>query len=100
VNAERCFQAADRGISPKAKSTYGAFLVEVKRFEEARRLLDLSVAAWPGYSRGYSNRAVLHYRLGEMEEARRDAETALRLDPDNIQAARILHHQDTKKNIP
>ena len=57
---------------------------------EALRLLGDEIALWPRSSRAYSNRGAIWYRKGEFEQARSDAETALKLDPRNAQAAKLL----------
>jgi tetratricopeptide (TPR) repeat protein len=57
---------------------------------DALNLLNQEIAESPGYSRAWSNRAVIHLQSGEMESARSDAQTALRLDPANEQAEKVL----------
>lgn len=57
---------------------------------DALKLLNQEISESPGYSRAWSNRAVIHLQRGEMESARSDAQTALRLDSTNVQAERVL----------
>jgi protein O-mannosyl-transferase len=59
--------------------------------EEALKLLNSEIAKSPDYSRAWSNRAVIRYRRGELPTARSDAETALQLNPENIQARNLLN---------
>lgn len=58
--------------------------------DDALKILDGEIAMSPGYSRAWSNRAVLRYGRGEVTSARGDAEMALRLDPANTQAQNLL----------
>jgi protein O-mannosyl-transferase len=62
--------------------------------EKALKLLDEAIADAPGYSRAWSNRAVIHYQRGEAAAARADAETAFRLDKSNEQARNVLRVLD------
>jgi len=70
--------------------TYASFLVQTRRFAPALAVLDAVIAAQPGSSRAHSNRAVLYYYLEQPGRARADAQTALRLNPANQQAANLL----------
>jgi len=57
-----------------------AHLAYLARQEQAaERLLDSALGAQPGYDNVYALRAWVRLRLGKVEDARRDAETALRL---------------------
>jgi protein O-mannosyl-transferase len=67
-----------------------AQLMKLEKNDEALKLLNQDIAESPGFARAWSNRAVLRYKLGEVESARADAETALRLDPANAQALHLL----------
>jgi tetratricopeptide (TPR) repeat protein len=67
-----------------------AQLMKLGQNDEALNLLNLEIAASPGYTRPWSNRAVIRYGRGEVASARDDAQTALRLDPTNAQARSLL----------
>lgn len=69
---------------------YAALLMQTNHMDGALKVLDREVAESPSYSRGWSNRAVIHYKQGETATARADAEAALRLDPENRQAQNVL----------
>ena len=56
------------------------------------KLLDGRIAESPNYSRLWSNRAALRVALGQFAAGREDAQTALRLDPHNEQARKVLEH--------
>lgn len=64
--------------------------MKVGQQEDALKLLDQEISESPGYSRAWSNRAVIRLQRGEIEWARSDAKTALRLDATNEQAERVL----------
>jgi len=57
---------------------------------DALIFLDEAIGNSPRFSLAWSNRAVVHFRLGEITSAREDAQNALRLDPANIQAQYLL----------
>jgi protein O-mannosyl-transferase len=69
---------------------YAALLMQTGRQDRALQILDQEIAGSPGYARAWANRAVIHYQRGEKEAARSDAESALRLDPENTQARGVL----------
>jgi len=56
----------------------------------ALKLLDQDILDSPTYARAWANRAVVRYKSGRPSEARSDAQTALRLDPENSQARALL----------
>lgn len=58
------------------------------RFGEARRLLDSTVAVAPEFHAAYLDRAWVLLQSGETAAARTDAETAMRLAPDDYEAIR------------
>jgi tetratricopeptide (TPR) repeat protein len=53
------------------------------QYAEARRWMDSALAVDPGFRPGYSWRALIRVLSGDREGARSDAETAVRLGPDN-----------------
>jgi len=67
-----------------------AQLMKLGQNDEALKLLNQEIAAYPEYPRSWSNRAVIRYSRGEFASAREDARTALRLDPANPQARNLL----------
>ena len=67
-----------------------AMLIKVGQNEEALKFLNEAIEESPGNARAWSNRAVIHYRRGEVESARADAKAALRLDPGSSQAQQVL----------
>jgi len=71
-------------------TNYAALLVEGGRPGEALAILDGVIAASPNYARALANRAVIHYKQGQREAARADAESALRVDANNSQAQTVL----------
>ena len=66
-------------------------LMKLHDNDKALEILDGIIVKSPDYSRAWSNRAVIRFGRGEIEPARSDAETALRLDPGNAQAANLLN---------
>jgi tetratricopeptide (TPR) repeat protein len=69
-----------------------ALLIEMGNLDEAMKLLNRRIAESPNYSRLWSNRAALRVALGQFAEGLADAKTALRLDPHNEQARKVLEH--------
>jgi protein O-mannosyl-transferase len=67
-----------------------AQLMKMDKNDEALALLDKDISQSPEYGRAWANRAVLHYKRGETQAARSDAQMALRLDPENAQARNLL----------
>ncbi|HKM79536.1 MAG TPA: tetratricopeptide repeat protein [Candidatus Acidoferrum sp.] len=67
-----------------------AQLLKLGKSDDALKVLNEDIANSPGYSRAWSNRAVIHFQRGELASAREDAQTALRLDPANTQAQNLL----------
>ena len=70
-----------------------ALEIQMGRLDDAMKLLNREIAESPGYSRAWSNRAVLHLKLGQLAEAREDARAALQIDPANAQALSVLNRQ-------
>jgi Flp pilus assembly protein TadD len=77
-----------------------AMLIKMGKYQDARALLDLAITKEPQNARAWSNRAVVRYRIGERAGARNDAETALRLAPNNPQAKSLLSAMDAAPDIP
>lgn len=69
-----------------------ALLIEMGKLDEAMKLLDGRIAESPNYSRLWSNRAALRVALGQLAAGHEDALAALRLDPQNEQARKVLEH--------
>lgn len=69
---------------------YAAVLMQTNHADGALTVLNREIAEAPSYSRAWSNRAVIRYKQGQTAPARSDAETALRLDPENTQAQKVL----------
>jgi len=67
-----------------------ALQIQMGKLDDAMKLLNRRIAESPNYSRLWSNRAALRLMLGQVAEARQDAQTALRLDPSNAQARGVL----------
>ena len=70
-----------------------ALEIQVGKLDDAMKLLNREIAESPRYSRAWSNRAVLHLKLGQLAEAREDARAALQIDPANAQALNVLNRQ-------
>jgi protein O-mannosyl-transferase len=69
---------------------YAALLMQTDHMDGALNLLNREIAESPSYARAWSNRAVIHYKQGQAAPARSDAEAAVRLDPENTQALKVL----------
>jgi tetratricopeptide (TPR) repeat protein len=69
---------------------YAALLMQTNHMDGALNVLNREIAESPKYSRAWSNRAVIHYKQGQTTPARTDAGAALRLDPENTQAQKVL----------
>jgi len=67
-----------------------ALLTKLGEYGEALKILDTAIGVSPEYPVAWLNRAVVHYHRGEMNLAREDAQQALRLDPGNPQAQKLL----------
>ena len=73
---------------------YAALLMQTNHMDGALDVLNREIAESPGYSRAWSNRAVIRYKQGQAAPARADAEAALRLDPQNTQAQKLMNLLD------
>jgi protein O-mannosyl-transferase len=69
---------------------YAALLMQNDHLDGALEVLNREIAESPNYSRAWSNRAVIRYKQGQAAPARADAEAALRLDPQNTQALKLM----------
>jgi protein O-mannosyl-transferase len=67
-----------------------ALQIQMGKLDDAMKLLNRRIAESPNHSRLWSNRAALRLMLGQVAEARQDAQTALRLDSSNAQARSVL----------
>jgi len=65
-------------------------LIRLGQDDDALSILNRDIAERGGYAPAWSNRAAIRFRRGEAAAARSDAEMALRLDPSNTQATKIL----------
>lgn len=95
-DALRLFQRAlsetpnDRLDYPWMVVNLAAELMKLGQNDEALNVLNQVIQQRPGLSRAWSNRAVIRGQRGDLRSARSDAEAALRLDPANEQAQRLL----------
>ena len=69
---------------------YAGLLMQSGHMDGALTVLNREITESPTYARAWANRAVLHYKQGQTAPARSDAEAALRLDPENAQAQKLL----------
>jgi tetratricopeptide (TPR) repeat protein len=67
-----------------------AVKMKMGKDDEALKILEDDIALWPRSSRAHANRGVIFYRKSELGRARVDAETALKLEPANEQAANLI----------
>jgi protein O-mannosyl-transferase len=72
------------------KVNLARYLTVLGEADDALKLLNEAIANSPGYALAWSSRAAIRYERGDMASVRSDAETALRLDPTNIQAQALL----------
>ena len=93
ANFEKALQMTDRkNIEYDYMAVnLAAALLQTGRASEALILLDREISESPNYARAWSNRSVVHLQRGEVAAARTDAESALRLDPQNSQALGVLN---------
>ena len=69
---------------------YAGLLMQSGHMDGALAVLNREITESPSYARAWANRAVIHYKQGQSGPARSDAEAALRLDPENTQAHKLL----------
>ena len=89
---ERAYYMVHRGYpnyDDMAVNLAGLY-VQTNHVEGALQLLNREIAEAPGYARAWANRAVIHYKRGEISAAGIDATAALRLDPANQQARNLM----------
>jgi tetratricopeptide (TPR) repeat protein len=75
-------------------------LVAMQRNDQAFSVVDPIIAKWPTYSRAWYVRAVIEYQLGDLPAARSDTVTALRLEPNFVQAQNLLTVLNTPTEAP
>jgi tetratricopeptide (TPR) repeat protein len=71
---------------PRAMMWAGATYAKLGKYEDAIRSYTRSLAASPRYVPAYLNRGLAYLNVGRNDEARRDFDEVLRLDPHNEQA--------------
>jgi Tfp pilus assembly protein PilF len=79
--------AALTGGDPKLLAKLGGYLVEADRPLDAARACDAALAIDAGTSLALYNRGVAYAHLGRREEARRDLDSSVRLDPGSARKA-------------
>lgn len=67
-----------------------AQLIKLGENDRALEILNEEIASSPENSRAWSNRAVIWYGRGDLKSAHADAQRALQLDPNNMQAQNLL----------
>ena len=79
-------------LSPKAKELYkrAGSLFEENNFEEAIRMYSEAIEEDPKYASAYFNRALAYAILNKYEEATRDAEKVLDIEPDSHDAPYVM----------
>jgi Tfp pilus assembly protein PilF len=70
--------------------TLAELLIRTGRVDDALEVLNREISESPGYALAWSNRAVIHYMRGDKASARADTEAALRLDPGNAEAQKLM----------
>jgi protein O-mannosyl-transferase len=80
---------------------YAALLMQTGHMDGALAVLNREITESPSYARAWSNRAVIYYKQGQTAPSRADAQAALRLDPGNTQAQKLLRLlDDSAKSSP
>lgn len=74
----------------EAYNNLGAILLEQKRYEEAKEVLEKAISIQPSYSNSRANLAGAYWFLGMKEEAVKEAKRAFRLDASNIDYSTTL----------
>ena len=73
---------------------FAAILMKTNHADGALEYLNREIKESPVYAPAWSTRAELHYQLGQLEAARTDAEAALHLNLDDLQAQDVLRRLD------
>jgi tetratricopeptide (TPR) repeat protein len=69
---------------------FASILTKTNHADGALELLDREIVEQPSYAPAWACRAELHLADGKLDDARADAEAALRLDASNVQAREVL----------
>ncbi|MGB7296263.1 MAG: tetratricopeptide repeat protein [Candidatus Aminicenantales bacterium] len=69
----------------------GYALLEKERFEDAVKIFQLNVEAYPEYANGYDSLAEAHAAKGDKAEAIKNYAKSLQLDPNNTNAVERLN---------
>ncbi len=79
-------------LSPKAKELYkrAGSLFEENSFEEAIQMYSQAIGEDPKYASAYFNRALAYAILNKYEEATRDAEKVLDIEPNSYDAPYVM----------
>jgi tetratricopeptide (TPR) repeat protein len=70
--------------------TFADILMRTNHADGAFEYLDREISEAPAYAPAWSMRATAHYQQGDLAAARADAETALRLNPQDPQSQGVL----------
>ena len=70
---------------------FAALLVQTNHVDGALNLLNQEVTEAPTYAAAWSTRAIVHYKSGDVGQARSDAEMALRLNPGNLEGLQVMN---------
>ncbi len=65
-------------------------LLRTGHASDAMEIINREIAESPEYARAWVSRGVLEYQRGDLVSARADAGTALRLEPDNPEAQKLM----------
>jgi SpoVK/Ycf46/Vps4 family AAA+-type ATPase len=83
---------AGKNINPLAKELYdkGGEAFEANKFDEAIELYTQAIKIDPNYSNAYFNRALSYAILNRYDEAIRDIDYVLRIEPDSYDAPYVM----------
>jgi len=79
---------------------FAAILMKTNHADAALELLNREIAEAPSYAPAWSSRADLHFAQSKFDDARADAETALRLAPTDAQAQEVLRSLESSAPSP